>query len=640
MKDSLKHVFAAAAGIICLIVYILTLNPTVTFMDSGELAAACTTFGIPHPTGYPLFLLLGFLFSNLPFSSAPVYNLNLMSAVLSCAAVIVFYYASIELLGVLFPGRRAPDAKAVHKHKKNKARSSEFDVSFNIIVLTSFFAALVFGFSRTFWSNALSVEVYPLHALLLVIILYFSFKISSNLKGQNRRHWITLFLFLGLGFANHMTTVFVVPGIAYIYYSQYKENRVFAKSVLPLMLWCLPGLLSYLILMFRASSEPFMNWSNPRSFGGLFHHVTGGDYSQLMFSSSSVFSRNAKTFFSTVLGEYAVISGFIALLGFIYTYFRNKNIFNFIIVLIAGCLLYSLNYNIRDLLSYFLLIYILLGLAFGAGLLYILNLLVSKVYAKVNFAVILIIAGLFLSGFSFITNYGLNDGSGNYVAEDLTLNTIIELEPNSILMTYDWGYVYPASVYYQQVQKLRGDVKIFNVKFLSVPWYLNTIKKYYPDVYENCRRDFDEYISTVENGTASPQKLNLLVRNFISKNFAEFPFYMTYDFMYSKEIKPMIANYRSVPDGLVYRLRDTNTEFDSTSGLKSLMFSFREFAPDTKEKERVYISLAGIYYDNAEYHFKNKNLLAALEFADKSISINPNFREAAALRNRILKEIQ
>ena len=53
--------------ILDLIVYLLTLSPTLQFIDSGELAVVCKTLGIAHPTGYPLYTLLGRLFSLLPW---------------------------------------------------------------------------------------------------------------------------------------------------------------------------------------------------------------------------------------------------------------------------------------------------------------------------------------------------------------------------------------------------------------------------------------------------------------------------------------------------------------------------------------------------------------------------------------------
>lgn len=638
MKKYYNLIPAIGAGVICLIVYIITLNPTVTFMDSGELAAVCATFGIPHPTGYPLFLIIGYIFTKLPFSSSPVYNLNLMSAILSASAVAVFFYLSHLLLSNLKSTtgvQTVKQKKEKHKEKRSKEKNlKEVSVfNSNVIMIASFITALVFGFSKTFWENALSVEVYPLHGLFLVLLIYYSMKIYFNLKENNKKDWIILFILLGFSFANHLTTVFIVPGIIYIYVLQYRENLIFAKSLSRQILFVIPGLLLYLILMFRAFSEPYLNWSQPDTFSNLLYHITGGDYSQLMFSSSSVFSSNFKLFFNTVLNEFAIIPGIISLLGLIFLYRQNRIIFYYFVILILSCLVYSLNYNIRDLLSYFLLIYILLGLTFGIGFL---NSLIKLIKSRANFAIIAAITGTVLSGFTFVYNFSGNNESNNYAVEDVALNTLNELGPNSILMTYDWGYVYPAVVYYQQVSKIRGDVKIFNVKFLSVPWYLDMIKKYYPDIYQSCKTGIKSYTESYGDESMHAQKLINLVRTFIDKSYKNYVIYMTYDFAYSKEIRSILTEYLIQPDGLVYKLSAKNSGYDSTAGVNSLQAVFRKYNPDTQEEKNMHISTAGLYFDNAVYHYKNKNNVLALRFLDKAIELRSSFNEAINLKNQIL----
>lgn len=627
---------AVGAGVICLIVYIITLNPTVTFMDSGELAAACTAFGIPHPTGYPLFLIIGYIFTRLPISSSPVYNLNLMSAVLSAAAVVVFYYVSYLLLSNLKSAARTQTVKRKKEKRSKEKHLKEVNIfNTDTITIISFFTAIVFGFSKTFWENALSVEVYPLHGLFLILLIYYSLKIYFNLKEHNKKDWIILFILLGFSFANHMTTVFIIPGIVYIYVLQYRVDILYTKSLSKQFLYVLPGLLLYLVLMVRASSGPYLNWSEPDTFSNLWHHITGGDYSQLMFSSSSVFSKNFNLFFGTVLNEYAVISGIISLVGLIFLYKQNRVIFYYFAILILSCLAYSLNYNIRDLLSYFLLIYILLGLTFGIGFINSLNKLIKS---KTNFILITVIAGLVLSGFSLVYNFKANDESKNYAVEDITLNTLNELGPNSILMTYDWGYVYPAVLYYQQVSKVRDDVKVFNVKFLSVPWYLDMIKKYYPDIYEPCKTEIKSYTETYGDDNMHTQRLTNLVRTFIDKSYKIYVIYMTFDFAYSKEIRSILSDYSIQPDGLVYRLTAKNSAYDSTAGVNSLQAVFRAYNPDTPEKEKTNISTAGVYFDNAVYHYQHKNNALAIGFLDKAIELRSNFNEAINMRNQLFKE--
>ena len=72
-------------------VYVATLARTVGFIDSGELAWASASLGIPHPTGYPLYTLLTYLFvSAFPFLE-PIVAINLFSAFTVAGAAVGFF---------------------------------------------------------------------------------------------------------------------------------------------------------------------------------------------------------------------------------------------------------------------------------------------------------------------------------------------------------------------------------------------------------------------------------------------------------------------------------------------------------------------------------------------------------------------
>ena len=60
-----------------LMVYLNTLAPTFTFGDSGELISMIKTLGIAHPTGFPLYILLGKVFSLFPLAN-PAFKINFM----------------------------------------------------------------------------------------------------------------------------------------------------------------------------------------------------------------------------------------------------------------------------------------------------------------------------------------------------------------------------------------------------------------------------------------------------------------------------------------------------------------------------------------------------------------------------------
>jgi hypothetical protein len=75
---------AAALGAAILAVYALGACLTVYVGDSGELVTAVHVLGIPHPTGYPLYVLLGKLWTLvLPYGSI-AWRMSLFSA--ACAA--------------------------------------------------------------------------------------------------------------------------------------------------------------------------------------------------------------------------------------------------------------------------------------------------------------------------------------------------------------------------------------------------------------------------------------------------------------------------------------------------------------------------------------------------------------------------
>ena len=91
------HVYAVVVAVVAFGVYLKTLAPTVSFFDSGELIAAAYTLGVAHPPGYPLYVLVGWLFAQLPLGSV-AYRLNVMSACFAALAAITAYYMTYLLI--------------------------------------------------------------------------------------------------------------------------------------------------------------------------------------------------------------------------------------------------------------------------------------------------------------------------------------------------------------------------------------------------------------------------------------------------------------------------------------------------------------------------------------------------------------
>ncbi|HHS97242.1 MAG TPA: DUF2723 domain-containing protein [Chloroflexi bacterium] len=152
-RNGVDFLVAMAIFALCLGVYSATLTPSLSYVspDGNELATVCYTLGLAHSTGYPLYTWLGKLFTLLPIGDV-AHRVNLMSATLGAAGVALLYVVLRLLTSEL-------------RHRAVSRAASAF-------------AALLFGFSRTFWSQATIAEVYApnvfMLALTLVLLLWWA----------------------------------------------------------------------------------------------------------------------------------------------------------------------------------------------------------------------------------------------------------------------------------------------------------------------------------------------------------------------------------------------------------------------------------------------------------------------------------
>ncbi len=82
----------AAAGLL----YFLTAARDIVVGDTPELITAAVTLGVAHPPGYPLFTMLGHLFSLLPFGSIP-FRVNLLAVMCHALTVSVIFFTALRL---------------------------------------------------------------------------------------------------------------------------------------------------------------------------------------------------------------------------------------------------------------------------------------------------------------------------------------------------------------------------------------------------------------------------------------------------------------------------------------------------------------------------------------------------------------
>ena len=551
MKINPKHWYALLVLFVSLLIYVLTLEPEVTFTDNGELAAVCTTLGIAHPTGYPLFTIIGHLWSLLPLQMTKIYQLNLFSAVCTSAASMVFFYIIFELLGLM-------SVPLQHQQNKKAQKPRQPQINDNQKLIISLISAFSFSFALTIWGLAVSLEVYSLQALIfnIIILLCISYR-----KTDNTKYLIFCSLMIGLGFSNHMTTLLILPAVAFIFFYYHKPGFDFSKNrfqlLLILIIPLLIGLSVILYLPLRSSAMPEFNWGwVSRNFDKFWYHATGRQYQVWMFSDSSSVSTNLGKFFAIFFQQFGWI-GIIPILIGIFSLFKyNKSFFWFAILLIMSCLAYSVNYSIHDIETYFLLSFIAFLMLMAAGIYY-----VALRYPRylLFFAAIPLI--------SLITNYQTNDESNNYLVSEYTRILGDNMQKNGIIISSQWDYLVSALWYKQRIENYRRDIVIIEKELLRRTWYLEQFKRWYPDVANSVKSEIDRYLSQLELFESNMPYDNYLIQKYfiellnaiIDKNISKRPVYVTLEIIQNQTDKEVAATYEKIPEGFALRLeKDKN----------------------------------------------------------------------------------
>lgn len=173
--------FWTALGLfaVTLILYLWTLAPGLVRGDGAELQYVVAIRGVAHPTGYPLYTLLGWLWTKLiPFGSV-AWRINLLSAVCSAGAVVLTYGIVYRLTRRLIPALAG---------------------------------ALFLALSPVFWTLGSVTEVYALHALFVAAVLYLL--LAWRDATSHRFSLLVLIAFVyGLSLSHHRTMLLLAPAM-------------------------------------------------------------------------------------------------------------------------------------------------------------------------------------------------------------------------------------------------------------------------------------------------------------------------------------------------------------------------------------------------------------------------------------------
>jgi hypothetical protein len=184
---------ALLAGAAVLGLYVVTLSPSTAMWDASEYIAAAYTFGLPHPPGNPLFVILGRVFSVLPIAPNVAMRVNVLAALCSAIAATVWY-----LVAQRVARRWGLDAWTAR--------------------LTAGLATLIGATAFTVWNQSVVNEkVYTISLAGIALVSWLMLRWSDQPDGRHADRILVLVAYLlGLGYANHMAGMLPLPAVALV----------------------------------------------------------------------------------------------------------------------------------------------------------------------------------------------------------------------------------------------------------------------------------------------------------------------------------------------------------------------------------------------------------------------------------------
>ena len=255
--------------------------------EREELVRAAVTLGIPHPSGYPLYVLAGKVFSLLPFGDL-AWRVNLMSAFFGALAATVLGRLAARLTNNFF----------------------------------GLLAGLLLAVTQTFWSQAVMAEVYTLHVFLFLLELYLFWRFWQT-GAKKFFYWFALIA--GLSLTNHLLSLLYLP-VFLFFLIRRRPRRPRGKAVIVAGALFVLGSLVYLYLPLRSWQQPLLDWGNPETLSNFWYHVSRAQYRDFGLTGPGNKLLLVQTFFSFLVSELSLPLFVLALGGLVWLW-RKVNSF-------------------------------------------------------------------------------------------------------------------------------------------------------------------------------------------------------------------------------------------------------------------------------------------------------------------------
>lgn len=699
-EDKINTLVASVVFLFTLAVYTVTMTPTVPFWDSGEYIATSYILGVPHAPGTPLYVLLGRMFTFLPFGSI-AQRVNWFSALSSAVAILFIYLIAVKVIRKISPIEGSP-------------------VNRYLAYVGGAVGAFMAAFASTFWDNAVEAEVYAASCALMAFVVWLVLRWQERHDQGNEDGLLLVITYMvGLGIGIHLgvaiaawaAVIFVFAcrpsylgkwdylGWGLVTLSLATGVHLPAFLVAPIVLaftlvvWLLTGKLRklalwsailfmvgvsvHLFLIIRSNLDPMINEAAPKTWDALWKMLIRDQYkpppitdrkADLWYQFDTMYLRymwwNFTLFFVKGKAFYQ-LPILLAVVGAAVHFWRDRRtalLLGVLFVLLGPAMVVYLNFKVGEVRErdyFFVQNFQFMAIWVGVGAAWFVEWLVRQFKSVSTQQLVATGAASALVAMSILplgTNFHQHDRRGFYVARDYAYNMLVALEPNAIILTNGDNDTFPLW-YIQEVEKVRKDVRVVNLSLLNTDWYIKQLRDLVPKVPLSYT---DAQLAEIRPYRSSTGRVMMIkdqaVENIIATNKWQRPLYLAVTVPDVMELDKQL-----VMEGLVFRINPTPAakRIDLAKTLENLNKVYK-YQGLLVQDPTNYVNEFGVY-DSTVFKDDNSSRLVqnyaaafsrvalalfeegrteeALKEMDKAEAISPYFPGVALAKGVLLEEL-
>ena len=452
--DAVSYV-AAAVTLVALAVYVRTMMPSTFFWDTGEAQTVPATLSIFHPTGFPVYAMLGWLWSQLPFGEV-AWRMNLLSGV--CVAL-------ASGLAVLITGH-------LIEERNRLLRASAAGV-----------AGFAFAFAAEPWENATRADVHALNVLFVALIAWLLLTWAAAHRAESPRadRWlVAASLAFGLGIGAHPLVGLTAFGIGawLLMVDRGIWRRWRLVAVCAAMIGIGIGTYAYIYVRAIIAPEPPLFYAHPDNWERFRYLVFAEQFRDLFEDFSSPLADFWQKWSLTeriLEAQFPLVGWLLAAAGAAVLAVRRVEVLVFFGLAVGAQILYAMNFRDGDIDRYYMPTIALAAPLIGVAIAF-LGAVVATAVAEISLrfeaeratrrrvataaAAALVALAAVIPAIGLVGGYRSHDQSENRAADRWVASVYDELPPNSVIVSW-WSYSTPLW-YHRWILGARPDITIID----------------------------------------------------------------------------------------------------------------------------------------------------------------------------------